>query len=174
VAKDVLYTEAGQHQTIALRFRQPAGVGVGGGRTGAAGAVWIFGQDGAPTIGAETFIGMDDAVYADAVAVSGVVDPQTNVPDSDGEFAYYGRVPAWNTQPGATWRYLTNGGGGWGDPLDRDPERVKRDVRDEYITVAGAERDFGVVVTGDPRTDPEGLQVDVATTESLRAQRRAH
>ena len=69
-------------------------------------------------------------------------------------------------------RYLTNGGGGCGDPLERDPERVKRDVRDGYVTIEGAARDYGVVVTGDPEDDPEDLVVDVEATERLRAGRR--
>ena len=57
-------------------------------------------------------------------------------------------------------RYVNNGGGGWGDPLTRDPELVKRDVRDGYVTIEGAARDYGVVVQGDPENDPEGLVVD--------------
>jgi N-methylhydantoinase B len=69
-------------------------------------------------------------------------------------------------------RYLTNGGGGFGDPLERDPEHVKRDVRDGYVTIEGAARDYGVVVTGDPEDDPENLVVDVQATEQLRAGRR--
>ena len=36
-------------------------------------------------------------------------------------------------------------------------EAVKRDVRDGYVTIAGAARDYGVVITGDPDDDPEGL-----------------
>ena len=172
VAKDVLYTQPGQHQTISLRFRSPAGVGVGGGREGALGGVWIFGRDGASITGRDTFVPTDHSAYAGATAVAGTFDPQTQAPDPDGAYFYYGREPVWSTQAGATWRYLTNGGGGWGDPLDRDPERVRRDVRDEYVTVEAAARDFGVVVTGDPRTDPEGVAVDVAATEKLRAARR--
>jgi N-methylhydantoinase B len=31
-----------------------------------------------------------------------------------------------------------------------DPERVKADVRDQYVTVEGAARVYGVVITGDP------------------------
>jgi N-methylhydantoinase B len=69
-------------------------------------------------------------------------------------------------------RYLTNGGGGFGDPFERAPERVKRDVRDGYVTIEGAARDYGVVVTGDPEDDPENLVVDVQATERLRAGRR--
>ncbi len=69
-------------------------------------------------------------------------------------------------------RFVCNGAGGWGDPLDREPERVLADVRDEYVTVEGAARDYAVVVLGDPATDPEGITVDAAATTALRAQRR--
>ena len=44
----------------------------------------------------------------------------------------------------------TPGGGGYGDPLTRDPELVRRDVARGYLTAEDAERDYGVVVTGDP------------------------
>jgi N-methylhydantoinase B len=44
--------------------------------------------------------------------------------------------------------YDFGGGGGWGDPLDRDPQAVLDDVWDEYVSVDGAFRDYGVVVTG--------------------------
>ncbi len=40
----------------------------------------------------------------------------------------------------------TPGGGGYGDPLARDPERVRRDVVAGYITEEAAARDYGVVV----------------------------
>jgi N-methylhydantoinase B len=171
VAKDILYTQPGQHQTIPLRFRKAAGVGVDGGRDGALGGVWIFGLDGAPTTGGDTLVGIGRSAYADAVAVAGTLDPGTQAPDPDGQYFYYGRNPVWTTEPGATWRYLTNAGGGWGDPFARDPERVLRDVRDEYLTIAAAERDFGVVITGDPHADPEGLVLDGPATERARTAR---
>lgn len=44
--------------------------------------------------------------------------------------------------------YDFGGGGGWGDPLDRDPQAVLDDVWDEYVSVEGALRDYGVVITG--------------------------
>jgi len=40
------------------------------------------------------------------------------------------------------------GGGGWGDPLDREPQAVLDDVLDEYVSFEGAARDYGVVLTG--------------------------
>ena len=40
----------------------------------------------------------------------------------------------------------TAGGGGWGDPLYRDPERVRQDVLNGYISVESAARDYGVII----------------------------
>jgi N-methylhydantoinase B len=106
-----------------------------------------------------------------------VVDPETRAPTRDGEYLYFLREPSWQTRPWSVLRYVTNAGGGWGDPLAREPERVKRDVRDGYVTLDGAARDYGVVVTGDPDQDPENLVVDLEATarlrESLRAAREA-
>jgi len=60
----------------------------------------------------------------------------------------------------------TGGGGGWGDPLDRDPERVRDDVVAGYVSLEAARREYGVVL------DPEQLTVDAAATERLRAEMR--
>jgi N-methylhydantoinase B len=66
-------------------------------------------------------------------------------------------------------RIRTTGGGGWGDPLDRPPEQVARDVRWGKVSLAGAERDYGVVFA-DAGDDPTP---DTAATETLRAGMRA-
>jgi N-methylhydantoinase B len=58
--------------------------------------------------------------------------------------------------------YMTAGGGGWGDPLERDPARVLRDVREEYISEAHAKEQYGVVLTAGR------AGVDVAATAALR------
>ncbi len=52
-----------------------------------------------------------------------------------------------------------NGGGGYGDPLQREPERVRDDVREERISAAAAERHWGVVL------DDAGAVDDAATQE---------
>jgi N-methylhydantoinase B len=44
-------------------------------------------------------------------------------------------------------RIRTTGGGGWGDPLERDPEAVLRDVLDGKVSAHAAEHDYGVVLT---------------------------
>ena len=67
---------------------------------------------------------------------------------------------------GTVIRAQTTGGGGWGDPLDRDPERVLLDVLNRYVSRQGARDDYGVVIT-------EGEQIDPKATETLRAKMRA-
>jgi N-methylhydantoinase B len=54
------------------------------------------------------------------------------------------------------------GGGGYGDPFERDPERVAADVRDEKISLDYARREHGVVI------DPATLAVDAAATGAAR------
>jgi len=54
------------------------------------------------------------------------------------------------------------GGGGYGDPLERDVEMVMRDFLNGYVTLRGAREDYGVVI------DPKTMEVDKAGTESLR------
>jgi N-methylhydantoinase B len=61
---------------------------------------------------------------------------------------------------------LTGGGGGWGDPFERDPEAVADDVRQGYVTVESARRDYGVVI------DPNGFVIDEAATSEVRAGER--
>jgi N-methylhydantoinase B len=60
---------------------------------------------------------------------------------------------------------LTNGGGGFGDPLERDPGLVREDVMDGYVSIKGAEEDYGVVI------DPQTLNIDFEATKSLRKER---
>ena len=59
------------------------------------------------------------------------------------------------------------GGGGWGDPLDRDPDHVLRDVRDELVSITSAESDYGVIINACSMT------VDEKATSSLREEMRA-
>ncbi len=45
-----------------------------------------------------------------------------------------------------TFTSYPSGGGGWGNPFDRDPELVKKDAKDELISLESAEKDYGVVL----------------------------
>jgi N-methylhydantoinase B len=61
--------------------------------------------------------------------------------------------------------YITWGGGGWGDPLDRDPELVGLEIRQGLVTPEGAKH-YGVVA------DENGV-IDSAATEALRTEIKA-
>jgi len=64
-------------------------------------------------------------------------------------------------------RLDTPGGGGFGDPFERSPEKVLADVREGYVTRAAAEQDYGVVVSETER----GLAIDAAATTRKRSRR---
>lgn len=65
-------------------------------------------------------------------------------------------------KPGDTVAFYSAGGGGYGNPLERDPEAVQRDVIHGYVSVERAKADYGVVV------DPATLRVDYEATRNLR------
>jgi N-methylhydantoinase B len=71
-----------------------------------------------------------------------------------------------NMKKGDLFRHEVAGAGGWGDPLERDPAAVLRDVRNEFVSEHSARRDYGVVLAGPP------LAVDESATASLRQQMR--
>ena len=65
-------------------------------------------------------------------------------------------------EPGDQLIFQTAGGGGWGDPLERDIEKVRIDVVRELVSVEKAASDYGVVC------DPETSEVDEDATRVLR------
>lgn len=70
-------------------------------------------------------------------------------------------------EPGEWVRGLDAGGGGYGDPLEREPARVCRDVLERWETAERARNLYGVVLTGSAEDD--SLAVDAAATAALRA-----
>jgi N-methylhydantoinase B len=73
-------------------------------------------------------------------------------------------------EPGEWVRGLESGGGGYGDPLDRDTEAVRLDVLDRWVSAEAARDDYGVVLAG--RAEDCDVSVDVAGTERLRGRMR--
>src|SRR2546423_1687773 len=68
---------------------------------------------------------------------------------------------------GSRFRAILAGGGGYGDPFERDPELVRADVSEEKITIGYAKKNYGVVIKPGP-----GATLDKAVTKKLRAKRR--
>jgi N-methylhydantoinase B len=68
-------------------------------------------------------------------------------------------------------RVVTTGGGGWGDPLERETEWVQRDVIDGKVSLAAARDDYGVVLTAQSSGEP--FVIDAKATAALREKLKA-
>lgn len=78
-------------------------------------------------------------------------------------------------EPGDIFTRPSAGGGGYGDPLNRDPARVVEDVIDGYVTLGGARIDYGVVIIEEDAAELKYLVDEEATTalrESIASERR--
>ena len=67
-------------------------------------------------------------------------------------------------QTGDVFYRFTGGGGGYGDPLERDPQRVLADVLDRKVSAESAREDYGVVLSADR------LALEENATAALRAE----
>jgi N-methylhydantoinase B len=76
-----------------------------------------------------------------------------------------GNIDTIALDPGEVLHIHSPGGAGRGSPLDREPERVLRDIRYGYVSQAAAEAEYGVVIRNGA--------VDTAATEARRAAMRA-
>lgn len=80
-----------------------------------------------------------------------------------------GITPTYQAQ-GDVYHCIGMGGGGYGDPIDREPELVLRDVINGLVTPEWAKKMYGVIVRADPwRVDPTAT---VRRREAVRAERR--
>jgi N-methylhydantoinase B len=71
----------------------------------------------------------------------------------------------WNLPPNSAIRLEEAGGGGYGNPLERNPELVLKDVTEGYVTPESAVREYGVVI------EPEGTRINYEATEAERKKR---
>lgn len=83
-------------------------------------------------------------------------------PGSAEEQALHSKVTSHPLAVGDRFHWAAAGAGGFGDPLARDPDLVRRDVRDEKVSVCAARELYGVVI------DPASGTVDGAATARLR------
>ena len=86
-----------------------------------------------------------------------------------GKLEIYGAYAVTSMRRGDVYRAVSMGGGGYGDPLDREPERVARDVERSLVSVEWAARSWGVVLDDAGRVDPAAT---AAKREELREERR--
>jgi N-methylhydantoinase B len=86
--------------------------------------------------------------------------------DADGDrYDLGGLVDGEPVLKGQVVRVVTTGGGGWGDPLQRELELVLRDVVEGRVSLASAEADYGVLFKG----SEDQPVIDEAATKQRRA-----
>lgn len=83
----------------------------------------------------------------------------------------YSKFSGMRAEEGDVVSYFSPSGGGYGDPLDRDPAMVLDDVLDGFFGPDHAKSDYGVVLQ--EVDDGYGWALDTAATETLRAEMRA-
>ncbi len=96
--------------------------------------------------------------------LNGGLEGATNImvvnPGSSAERSYQ-KTSALALKPDDVVSVRTGGGGGYGSPQLRDPEAVRQDVIDGYVSVQAASRDYGVILT-------DALEIDRGATERAR------
>jgi N-methylhydantoinase B len=65
--------------------------------------------------------------------------------------------------------FISNGGGGYGDALEREPEKVLEEVIDGFLTLEGARDAYGVVIEAVDQ-DVHDYRIDEDSTRDLRAE----
>jgi N-methylhydantoinase B len=109
-----------------------------------------FGRHRYPPWGAAG--GQDGSPNGVAIILSGQAEP----------LVWRGKLARYPLRRDDVARMVTGVGGGYGDPLGRDPQLVQIDVQNELLTVSDACRLYGVVII------PQSLAVDQAATLAMR------
>jgi N-methylhydantoinase B len=84
--------------------------------------------------------------------------------EPDGTRTFFSAISYFRVSEGERWVSASSGGGGYGDPLARDPERVLADVRDGYVSAEAAAELYGIALAPDRRA------LDRTATERRRAE----
>lgn len=91
-----------------------------------------------------------------------------NIAEPDNIRQEYSKFSGMRTDAGDVVSYFSPSGGGYGDPTERDPQKVLDDVLDGFISAEEAVEDYAVVLTA--VDDGYGWQVEEAATASKRMQ----
>jgi N-methylhydantoinase B len=93
--------------------------------------------------------------------------PSWNYLNPDGENRPLPSKVTMTIARGTVFRHEVAGAGGWGDPLERDPAAVLKDVRNELVSLSAARELYGVII------DVSTWTVEAERTQQLRAELRA-
>ena len=159
--------EESKHPILIKHLRVVTGGGGAGKFRGAPGNEVVYGPRHDPMM----VIASCDAQHNPPQGVrSGKAGPpaQTYKIHKDGSEEKLPGVVECNLEPGEWIRGIDAGGGGYGDPLERDPDRVCKDVLEKWETAERAHEIYGVVFSG--AVEDESLSVDAVATTKRRAE----
>jgi N-methylhydantoinase B len=135
-----------------------------GRQRGAMGSEVIYAAKGAPMMIAYSFEGHENPARGVRGGLTGSPSDGWKL-DRDGNRVDVPMATAMEIDPGERVVSRTGGGGGYGDPLTRDPRAVAEDVREGWVSRARAVSVYGVVLRAADGT----LVVDEAATRAERA-----
>ena len=159
--------EESKHPILIKHLRVVQGGGGAGKFRGAPGNEVVYGPRHDPM----TVIASCDAQHNPPQGVrGGKAGPpaQTYKVHKDGGEEKLPGVVECQLEPGEWVRGIDAGGGGYGDPLERDPQRVCKDVLEKWETIERAQDIYGVVFGG--AVEDESLSVDDTATVKRRAE----
>ncbi len=84
--------------------------------------------------------------------------------NANGTRSFFSGIGYFRVDEGEAWAAISTGGGGYGDPLEREPMLVQTDVKDGFVSLRSALEDYGVVL------DTQTLKIDVNATARQREQ----
>ena len=134
---------------------------------GALGSEVVYGPKTLPMMIAYTFEGHENPARGVRGGLPGAPSDGWKY-DRDGNRVDIPMATAMEIQPGERVLSRTGGGGGYGDPLTRDPEAVRDDVLEGFVSRARAREIYGVVLAQAPGTLPDDLVVDLDATRVAR------
>ncbi len=154
-----------KYPILVKQLRVIAGGGGAGRMRGAPGSEIVYGPRHDPMM---VVVSCDGQVFPPQGVRGGQSGPAAGTFKifQDGREEKLPGVVACELAPGEWIRGVDAGGGGYGNPLERDPARVLRDVLERWETLQRAHEVYGVVLTGE--LADHSLQVDEAATLALR------
>jgi N-methylhydantoinase B len=145
--------------------------GGAGRHRGGLGTSVVFGPKGHPMTVAYTVEGHLSKPRGVRGGLSGAATDAWKL-DADGSRTEIPKTAAVELSPGERIVSSSGGGGGYGDPLDRDTQHVLDDVREGWVSRESAASLYGVVVRDEPGS--QELEVDEEATQARREQLRSH
>jgi hypothetical protein len=125
------------------------------------------------TSGGLDFVLTDDGPGFDPSNVTtsrGITGMRDRLEAIGGRLETFGPYAITSMRAGDVYRTVSQGGGGYGDPIDRDPSRVALDVDRSLVSATWADRVYGVVLARDGGVDAAAT---AERRDAIRAERRA-